>query len=391
MATRKKKTEGKKAPLPSDFDGLVKQVTAAYGKNLLVKAGDVKGLSRVQRVRTGILAYDIAHGGGIACGRIHTILGEYSSGKTALSLKIAAAFQRHCRNCGHPMFSWDELRMRKEPLDCCNKQEPCVVVWVDLEKVWDSKWAARLGVNVDDVYIMRPAYAEQMVDVADLAIRSGQADLLVIDSIAAVTPTVEIEKSVEDQQMAEAARLLSKACRKWTSGQTSVSLGDGRSCTIIAINQIRMKVGLVFGDPRTASGGKAINEYYNSTKTEVKRTDIVEADNGLCIGIEMEAALKKNKTAPPFRTAKFDLAFREFDGRAAGSSNIAEQLIHLAKFWKLIRVEGAWFSLAKGVRLQGYAASAAYLRSPAGAKLFAMLHDKVWEREVGWLEGTGGT
>jgi len=130
-----------------------------------------------------------------------------------------------------------------------------VVVWVDLEKVWDSKWAARLGVNVDDVYIMRPAYAEQMVDVADLAIRSGQADLLVIDSIAAVTPTVEIEKSVEDQQMAEAARLLSKACRKWTSGQTSVSLGDGRSCTIIAINQIRMKVGLVFGDPRTASGG----------------------------------------------------------------------------------------------------------------------------------------
>jgi len=369
-----------------ELDKLLASVNKRYGSLTITKAADAKLLSRVQRVPTGIFGFDVATGGGIPVGRMTTLLGEYSSGKTALALKSAAAFQRHCRNCGRAMFDWDELTMTKTPKRCCKNAEPCRVVWFDAEGCWENDWAERLGVDVDNVYVIRTAFAEQGIDVADAVIRSGECDLLVVDSVAALTPSVEIEESAEKWQMGVHARLMNKAMRKWTSATNAGGLGAGSGqCSVILINQIRMKIGVMYGSPETSPGGKGVG-FHSSMIIKVKKRGYLQSKDEMTVGLKMEIAVTKNKTAPPNRSAGFTLVFTDAyaPARVAGSTNVARQVLDLAVFWKLVRQSGAWYEMAKGIKAQGANEAANMLMASENRKLLEMLTNKVMERETGW-------
>ena len=369
------------------FDKLLAEINDRYGSNSVMRAKDASGLANQRRIPIGIFALDVAWGGGFPIGKMVTLVGEYSSGKSLIAYRAAAAFQRQCRVCGRPMFAWDELAMKATRKRCCRDPEPMRVVWFDAERAWINTWAKRMGVNIDDVYIIRTEYAEQGIDVADSVIRSGECDLLVVDSVAALTPSIEIQESAEKWQMGVHARLMNKAMRKWTSAQSSKGdLGRILACSIILVNQVRLKIGVVYGDPRTSPGGKGI-DFFTSIKCDVKAKGVVEID-GMPAGHSCEVVVTKNKTAPPRRTALFEMSFLKRGHRARGSTDYAMQVLMLATFWKVVRLNGAFYSLAKGVKIQGKEQAAAFLEMPENAKLLDWIAKKVWKKEVAWLDGT---
>ncbi len=377
--------------MANELDKLLGEINKRYGAHSIVKASENKTLAAVQRVRTGIFGLDVALGGGVPVGGITILKGEYSSGKSVLALRIASAYQRHCRNCGREMFDWDETTQTGKMKKCCKDAAPMRVVWFDAEGCWSNSWAQRLGVDTDNCYVIRTEFAEQGIDVADAIIRSGECDLLVVDSVAALTPSVEIEQSSEKWQMGVAARLMNKAMRKWVSAQNAGSLGRATTCSVLLINQIRMKIGVIYGSPETSPGGKGL-EFAASVIGKVKKDGFMEDDAGRAVGHWMQVAFVKNKTAPPNRTCKFSLAFvdspyGEGDSRKPGASNIGHQILGLAEFWKLVKRSGSWYELAKGHRCQGAEAAAKWLEQPENKAVLDMLRDKIWEKEVGWLDG----
>ena len=302
------------------------QIEKQFGKGSIMKLGDNRTMD-VETISTGSLALDIALGaGGLPMGRIVEVYGPESSGKTTLTLELIAAAQRVGKTCA----------------------------FIDAEHALDPIYAQKLGVNINDLLVSQPDTGEQALEICDALARSGAIDVLVIDSVAALTPKAEIEGEMGDSHMGLQARMLSQAMRKLT-GNLKQS-----NCMAIFINQIRMKIGVMFGSPETTTGGNAL-KFYASVRLDIRRTGAIK-DGDEVVGNETRIKVVKNKIAAPFKQAETQILYGKGFNREG-------ELIDLGVKNKLVEKAGAWYSYQGDKIGQGKANSCNYLReNPAIAK-----------------------
>ena len=308
------------------LDVAMSQIEQTYGKGSIMKLGQRTVLD-VESISTGSLSLDVALGiGGLPKGRIVEIYGPESSGKTTLALHVIAEAQKNGENCA----------------------------FIDAEHALDPAYAKKLGVNIDELIISQPDTGEQALEITDSLVRSKAISVLVVDSVAALTPRAEIEGEMGDAHMGLQARLMSQALRKLT-GSVSKS-----NCMVIFINQIRMKIGVMFGSPETTAGGNAL-KFYSSCRLDIRRIGAIK-DKEEIIGNQTRVKVVKNKVAPPFRVVEFDIMYGE------GISKLGE-LVDLGVKAGAIEKSGAWFSY-KGDKIgQGRENSKIFLKeNPAIAK-----------------------
>jgi recombination protein RecA len=303
------------------IDLAVAQIEKQFGAGSIMKLGEGHKID-VETISTGALSLDLALGGGIPKGRIIEIYGPESSGKTTLALHAVAEVQK----------------------------TGGVAAFVDAEHALDPEYAARIGVNLDTLLISQPDTGEQALEITETLVRSSAVDLVIVDSVAALVPRAEIEGEMGDSHMGLQARLMSQALRKLT-GVISKS-----NTTVIFINQLRMKIGVMFGNPETTAGGNAL-KYYASVRMDIRGSEQIK-DGDVSIGKHVKVKVVKNKVAAPFKVAEFDIMFNE------GISTTGD-ILDLAVKHTLVEKAGAWYSY-KGEKIgQGREAAKGYLKEHA--------------------------
>src|ERR1700733_275561 len=297
------------------------QIERAFGKGSIMKLGAREPATDSEVISTGSLGLDIALGiGGLPRGRIVEIYGPESSGKTTLALHVIAEAQKAGGTCA----------------------------FVDAEHALDPGYARKLGVNIDDLLISQPDAGEQALEIADTLVRSGAIDVLVVDSVAALVPRAELEGEMGDSHVGLQARLMSQALRKLTG-----SISKSR-CMVIFINQIRMKIGVMFGNPETTTGGNAL-KFYASVRLDIRRIGAIK-DRETVVGNQTRVKVVKNKMAPPFKVVEFDIMYGE------GISKLGE-LIDLGSQAGVVEKSGAWFSYDSTRLGQGRENAKAFLKA----------------------------
>ena len=319
------------APVDSEkskaLQAALAQIEKQFGKGTIMRLGEGEKLEDVQVVSTGSLGLDIALGvGGLPRGRVIEIYGPESSGKTTLTLQVIAEMQRQAGTCA----------------------------FVDAEHALDVQYAQKLGVNLSDLLISQPDTGEQALEIVDSLVRSGAVDLIVIDSVAALTPKAEIEGEMGDSLPGLQARLMSQALRKLTASIKKAN------CMVIFINQIRMKIGVMFGSPETTTGGNAL-KFYASVRLDIRRIGTIKRGEE-AVGNETKVKVVKNKVAPPFKTAEFDILFGEGISREG-------EIIDLGVTARILEKSGAWYAYNGEKIGQGRDNSREFLReNPALAR-----------------------
>ena len=284
------------------LEAAMAQIEKQYGKGSVMKMDGSEIDESIEAISTGSLGLDIALGiGGLPKGRVVEIYGPESSGKTSLTLSVIAAAQK----------------------------AGGTAAFIDAEHALDTQYAAKLGVNLTDLLISQPDTGEQALEITDMLVRSGSVDVVVVDSVAALTPRAEIEGDMGDSHMGLQARLMSQALRKLTGNIKKTNT------LVIFINQIRMKIGVMFGNPETTTGGNAL-KFYSSVRLDIRRIGAIKKGDEV-VGAETRVKVVKNKVAPPFRQAEFDVMYGE---GISLEGEIIEQGVQL----KLIEKAGAWYS-----------------------------------------------
>ena len=339
------------------LEAALAQIDKSFGKGSIMRLGANERTIDVEAISTGSLGLDIALGiGGLPRGRVVEIYGPESSGKTTLALQVVAESQKKGGICA----------------------------FVDAEHALDPVYARKLGVKVEDLLISQPDAGEQALEIADTLVRSGAIDVLVVDSVAALTPRAELEGEMGDMQPGMQARLMSKALRKLTA---SISKSK---CMVIFINQIRMKIGIMFGNPETTTGGNAL-KFYASVRLDIRRIGQIKEREEI-VGNETRVKVVKNKVAPPFKQVEFDIMYGE------GISKVGE-LVDLGVKAGIIEKSGAWFSY-NGERIgQGRENTKAFLKAhpkvadqveKAIRQNAGLIVDKMLQAEPEGDEGTDG-
>lgn len=318
------------------LDAAISQIEKQHGKGAIMKLGDSGNKMNAESLPTGSLSLDLALGiGGIPRGRIIEIYGPESSGKTTVALHMIAETQKRGGVAG----------------------------FIDAEHALDPVYAKAIGVDIDNLYISQPDYGEQALEITETMVRSGAVDIIIVDSVAALVPKAEIDGDMGDSHMGQQARLMSQALRKLTAiiGKTS--------CTVIFINQLREKVGVMFGNPETTTGGRAL-KYYSSIRLEVRRGEQIKKD-GEAIGNRTRIKVVKNKVAPPFREAEVDIIYGEGISREG-------DILDLAAKEDIVNKSGAWYAYGGSKIGQGRENAKTYLKEHPD--VMAEIEEKVREK-----------
>ena len=325
------------------------QIEKQYGKGTIMRLGEGEVIDDIEVVSTGSLGLDIALGvGGLPRGRVIEIYGPESSGKTTLTLQVIAEMQKQAGTCA----------------------------FIDAEHALDVQYAQKLGVNLQELLISQPDTGEQALEIVDALVRSGSVDLVVIDSVAALTPKAEIEGEMGDSLPGLQARLMSQALRKLTATIKKTNT------MVIFINQIRMKIGVMFGSPETTTGGNAL-KFYASVRLDIRRIGSIKKGEEV-IGNETKVKVVKNKVSPPFKTAEFDILYGEGISREG-------EIIELGVNHRIVEKSGAWYAYAGDKIGQGKDNAREFLREhPAmAAEIEAKIRETVGVPTPSRIKGDG--